>query len=388
MKLQYGLFKRKRKKGTVWYFWYWANNKRIYKSTGKPTKWEARQYVEEYLQKGEVNLGQIITLKEYTKDFFIWDRCSWIRRQHAKGRSFSPSVAKSRRSHLDKHILPKFGRKPLIEINPVEVENWLVSLKLANQTKNHILYTLGIVLREAKRERLIPFNPLSDVESLGIQPNQPDILSSAELEKLFPRDRKEFKKVWPILWHGILYALAASSGMRSGELRALKWGAVLWKHKGVLVLQAIRDDNSISDPKGGSRRAIPIPQRTIDLLDWWHSLTRYPGPGDYVFAGATSRPVCRKTVSLQLHKGIENAEIDTTGRKIVAHSLRHTYNTKMKELLAGEILRNFTGHKTEEMTEHYDRPFLEDRLKSYSTHQPQVEKFWKKEKDERLPVSG
>jgi hypothetical protein len=42
------------------------------------------------------------------------------------------------------------------------------------------------VLREEKRERLIPFNPLVDVESLGVQSNKPDALSYGELEKLFP----------------------------------------------------------------------------------------------------------------------------------------------------------------------------------------------------------
>lgn len=379
------LLKKRRK-----YFYYRLADELTFHSTGRSVESKAHNYVMAIIQEKKEkkeSFGEL-NLKEYTRDFFIWDRCAWIHRQHAKGRSFSPSVAKSRRGHLDNHILPKFGRKPLIEINPVEVENWLVSLQLANQTKNHILYTLGIVLREAKRERRIPFNPLADVESLGIRPKKPDTLSSKELEKLFPRDRKEFKKVWPILWHGVLYALAASSGMRSGELRALKWGAVLWTQGGVLVLEAVQDDNSIGDPKGRSRRAIPLPQRTMDLLQWWHSLCRYPDPGDYVFAGATDRPVSRRTVSLQLHPGLEKAKIDTDGRTIVVHSLRHTYNTKMKELLTGEVLRSFTGHKTEEMTEHYDRPFLEERLKSYDPHKPQVEKFWKKEKDERLPLSG
>jgi len=146
------------------------------------------------------------------------------------------------------------------------------------------------------------------------------------------------------------------------------------------VLQAIRDNNTMGEPKAGSRRAIPLPLRTMDLLEWWHGFTRYPDPEDYVFAGATGHPISRRTVSLQLHKGLDNAEINSVGRKLVAHSLRHTYNTKMKELLTGEILRYFTGHKSEEMTEHYDQPFLEERLKSFSGHRPQVEQFWSKEK--------
>ena len=102
-------------------------------------------------------------LKEYVADFYRWDTCNWIRRQHAKGRRFSRQVADSRRSRLERYILPEFGDRRLDEINPVEVENWLVGLDRANQTKNHLLYTLNIILKEAKRQKVIAANPLDDV---------------------------------------------------------------------------------------------------------------------------------------------------------------------------------------------------------------------------------
>ena len=42
-------------------------------------------------------------------------------------------------------------------------------IQLSNQTKNHILYTFRIVLREAEREALIPYNCLNTVESLTVK---------------------------------------------------------------------------------------------------------------------------------------------------------------------------------------------------------------------------
>jgi len=83
---------------------------------------------------------------------------------------------------------PNFGNRVLYTLNQVEIENWLVSLRsngkskaqLSNQTKNHTLYTFRIVLREAKREGLIPFNCLEQVEPLAILPKARDTFSQKE----------------------------------------------------------------------------------------------------------------------------------------------------------------------------------------------------------------
>ena len=106
MRHEFTLFRRKGQK--VWYFYYYEGSKRKARSTGKTLKYEAEQETHKFLTSGE---NQNITLEEFTKDFFVWDCCSWIRRQHAKGRSFSEAVADSRRGHVVNYILPAFGDK-------------------------------------------------------------------------------------------------------------------------------------------------------------------------------------------------------------------------------------------------------------------------------------
>ncbi len=104
-------------------------------------------------------------------------------------------MAHLRRSHLTTYILPKFGNRVLSTLNQVEIENWLVDLHsdttkkpLSNQTKNHILYTFRIILREAHREALVPFNCLSNIEPLALQAKSRDTFTRKELKKLFPSD--------------------------------------------------------------------------------------------------------------------------------------------------------------------------------------------------------
>ena len=68
-------------------------------------------YVEEY---SKDNSKVRIKLKDFASDFFVWNKCSWIIRQLAKGRRFSEAQAGHRRAHLVNHILPKFDNRILI----------------------------------------------------------------------------------------------------------------------------------------------------------------------------------------------------------------------------------------------------------------------------------
>ena len=64
---------------------------------------------------------------------------------------------------------PTFGDTPLSDtgrLNAVAVENWLLSLPLANQSRNHMLRTMSIVLKEAKRQKIVRENPIADVEGV------------------------------------------------------------------------------------------------------------------------------------------------------------------------------------------------------------------------------
>jgi len=197
MRHDYTLFKRyadpHNKRGVRWYFYYYdAQGNRKSKATGKAKKFEAEQVAQRFI---ESLSRKDVTLNEYTKTFFKWGECNWIKRQHAKGKRFSEGFASSRRSHLDNYILPKFGDRLLDSFNRVEIENWLINLHqsktkkpLANQTKNQILYSFRIVLRDAERENLIPFNCLQSVEPMAPNYKPRDVFTKEELKKLFPED--------------------------------------------------------------------------------------------------------------------------------------------------------------------------------------------------------
>ena len=200
MKHKYTLFRRKGQK--VWYFYFYEGHRRISKTTGKIKKYEAERYIKDFFKEDKV---YDIRLKEYAKEFFLWNKCLWIKRQHAKGRSFTEAVAKSRRGHLENYIFPKFGDKFISLIKRIHIEKWLISLDLSNQTKNHILYSFRIVLREAVLEGLISHNPLEQIEAMGCDRKKRDPFTLEELGLLFPKNQNNLLKIWKTVKHAACF---------------------------------------------------------------------------------------------------------------------------------------------------------------------------------------
>lgn len=375
MRHSYTLFKRykdpKHKKGVVWFFNYYDDDgKRRSKSTGMNRKYEAELFAEDFLDSQDQSQ---LTLEKYSRTFFVWNECLWIKRQHAKGKRFSKGIAQLRRRHLMGYIIPKFGNRILTSLNRVEIENWLVDLHgiktgepLSNQTKNHILYAFRIVLREAEREGLIPHNCLSLVEPLVNNAQVRDIFTREELYMLFPRDLKALISIWGCEEYAYYFYVLATTGMRRGEARGLQWRHVIKKAEryGVLIEQAVKNDDTVGSTKTGKSRVVLLSERTREYLDSWYRTTPFSEPDSFVFLSKDGcRPIMGKTLQSRFVKALQVAGIQRSGRNLVIHSFRHTYNTLLCAVLPLDILQSTTGHTSNAMTEHYNHPSVEDRYR-------------------------
>lgn len=119
-----------------------------------------------------------------------------------------------------------------------------------------------------------------------------------------------------------LYATAVFTGMRLGELAALRWTDVDLLHGRILVSRSHEADTT----KGGYARTVPIANDLAPVLREW----KLRSPGLHVFpttAGTQRGPNDRiffETLRMVLARaGI--ARIDPDGRALSFHSLRHTW---------------------------------------------------------------
>ena len=376
------------KRGRICY--YRKAGQLTFHSTGKNTIEARDDFIEELKDKEAEAAGAApaTTLEAFASGFFTWDSSAWIKRPHAKGRSFGKAQAQNRQGHLDHHIIPRFGKTALSEITKPDIEDWLVTLPLANATWNAIMYTMRIVLREAKLRKLIGDNPLQEPEPLGKTSKPRDVFSVAELRLLFPAG--SLAKVCHSQMKGTLFMILASTGIRSGECRGLAWRQVLWTDRALLVDRCVNKAGEIapiSDKKGGSK-VVLLPSRTLDELRAWHDMSMWREDDDFIFPWETrGHPLGSATVTRALAPAIHRINkaaqkaglplpVGAAGRSLSVHCFRHTWVTSMRRLLPEETFRALTGHHSERMTDLYDHPQLEAQIKALEPARVPVEEVF------------
>ncbi len=366
-KKPYTLYKR----GKAWYYRLGDDDKRVGHTTGQKIKHKAIEYIDDLLNTVPVDIP---TLKEYAKNMFDWNTSIYLKRKSElkQGRKISPETAEIRNLFLHKHLFPQFGDTRLDKITVVEFEKWWLNLDLSNATKNSILTTLKLVMKEAIRQSIIEHTPLTGVELLDPASRTRDYLRMDELNRLFPADIEEFEKVWKAkVGYGVVLLIAVSGGLRSGELRALRWKHVVWETGGVLVMRARKRLTGEGEPKAGSIRGVLLPERTMAMLRWWYDQNHQLGPEVYISPATSSKVLLRA-----LKYAMDVVGIDYHTRYLDVHSLRHTYNSHMRGLLDESNLMAFTGHRTMKMLEHYDQKTVAEKLERRVGLKGQVNKFF------------
>ena len=154
----------------------------------------------------------------------------------------------------------------------------------------------------------------------------------------------------PLDEYKVAFSLALYTGMRRGEICALRWadvdlrGGVLW------VRQAVGTDdggNYVKPPKSNRPRDIAMPMQLIELLGAWEKKN---GSGYVVSAdGAMMNPdyITHAFTAFARFNGLEGA----AGRRLTLHDLRHSAATF---LIAGgadvKTVQAVLGHSSAAIT--------------------------------------
>jgi integrase len=228
-------------------------------------------------------------------------------------------------------------------------------------------------MAEAEARELIEFNPIGRIKRIGTGYTPRDAFTAADLALLFPSERHKQLAIWGgAVWLSFFRTLA-TTGLRSGEARALRWGDVLWDRAALVVVRAVKADNSIGSTKTGDGRVVLLLGQTLETLSWWRDQSPTTDPEHYVFLD-DRRPIRRDQIRAHLLPAMAAAELKVEGRRLSAHSFRHGFNTMLARAVDAATLRAMTGHRTQAMTDHYDHPLIEDSLRALEPSRGAVEK--------------
>jgi integrase len=247
-----------------------------------------------------------------------------------------PSEVSAKRVNLNNHLGPVFGKKRLDEISARDVEAYeAAKLKqgLSPKSVNNQLAVLGRMLRIARRWELLDRVP--EIALLSLPPQEFDFLDFGEADRLITGADSRWRP---------MITLALRTGLRLGELRALRWEDVDLV-AGRLVVRRAAWKSVIGTPKSGRSREVDLSDQALSALKSHRhlrgSLVFCSEDGGLLTEGACKRPVwraCRKA-------GI---------RRIGWHVLRHTFASHL--VMRGAPLKavqELLGHADIKMTMRY-----------------------------------
>ncbi len=194
------------------------------------------------------------------------------------------STVEGNRRYLKRWILSRWGTVPILEMEPILIEDWLAELgggahQLANGTRLKIRNIMSVVFRHGIRHGFLPrdgqANPMKYVRQSGRSTREQTYLTQEQtMAVLTHLDEPVRTMAW----------LDATTGLRASELLALRWEDIDFT-TGVLHVQRGIVYSVVGDTKSdASKSRIPLAQAVLDSLLRWRKETPYAGPADWVFA--------------------------------------------------------------------------------------------------------
>jgi integrase len=299
---------------------------------GFPTKRAAQDYLAEIL--GAKQSGSYVPPAKLTFGRYLTDSWLPMQRQRLRESSFDDY-----RRRIESHILPTLGGIGLQDLDAARLDRLYADLlrgggpggrPLAAKTVRNVHAVIRKALADATRKRLVTRNVAIDADPPKVPgPGQ------REMATWSPEELRTFLEA--IAHHRLAaaYVLAASTGMRRGEVLGLRWcdadltgGTVSVRQTVVNVAYQVR----ISEPKTArGRRTISLDPATVAVL-WAHrnhqaEEKRSLGEGyedhGLAFAREDGRPVHPDYFSQTFDRTVKRLGL----RRVRLHDLRHTYAT-------------------------------------------------------------
>ncbi len=271
-----------------------------------------------------------------------------------------PSSVRSVESHLRQWLVPALGGRALDAITPEDVRDLMATMRTGSKkrkeggvgpaTIRHVVAALSAIFNYACHadRRWATSNPCRSVTL----PKAPH----GRLRFLSPDDLRLTIASVPSGPRGavdrVVILTAAMTGLRQGELLALRWRDVDWPAGRLRVVDNYVLGEYVAPKSEGSKRSVPLSDELAGELHRWWQASGEPGDNELVFADpVTGLPLAKPQLLRRYRKALEAAGLDGT---MTFHELRHTFGTTMAA--AGVPIRTvqaWMGHADIGTTQRY-----------------------------------
>lgn len=279
----------------------------------------------------------------------------------------------------DKHIYPFFKSFYINNINTLTIREWAEKLEKNGYSvkyMNNIYNILNNIFKFACKNYSLNSNP---VETYGCFKTKNDkvIDDNKKLRTISLDDFNKFVSVIPDteLEYKTLFYMLFYTGMRKGEIQALKWSDINFNKNEIKVNKTIFSrtikDTSITSTKNNTNRIIKISKALKDILEEYYKKQKeYSDYNDNWFVFGSTRFMPSTNIDRHKHKYFEQSGV----HEITIHEFRHSHVSLLinEYIKSGQtdttkfflMMSNRMGHTVDVMQKTYMHlfPTIQDEI--------------------------
>ncbi|HEX4997907.1 MAG TPA: tyrosine-type recombinase/integrase [Terriglobia bacterium] len=184
----------------------------------------------------------------------------------------------TREDTLDRKLVPRFGKLELTAVSKREIQSYMAELNRAEYAPHsihHVHSVLSAILGKAVEWGYLDSNPAHRVEL-------PKLVPVRSKWVLTPAQARQLLEALPLMPRTMV-GLAILTGMRRGELFALRWKHFDEQTSCLSIAEAVYDGHFDTPKTDKSKRLLPLSPASIELLNRWKRSSKRKGRDDLIF---------------------------------------------------------------------------------------------------------
>jgi integrase len=211
---------------------------------------------------------------------------------------------------------------------------------MAAKTMKHAKTVMSVAFKKALRDKIIVENPVTEIEIPSKQAKPHKTFIAEELSKLF-YSLKTSRRYW-------CYKFILVTGLRRGEVLALKWSNIDYKNKKIIVFES-NSSTGLGDTKSSKVHHVPLCDRAVYYLEMQRqTLENEINPILHNKEFMKSDLIFPTKNGTMMNPGSFRNVISRAGEKVGVHAsphmFRHTFVYMSKGLLTIPELQEALGH--------------------------------------------
>lgn len=279
----------------------------------------------------------------------------WLK--EIKGKNIRTNTIKGYQDRYKNSIKENIGQMILSEVKPMHCQNVLNKMvgKYKTSTIGNVRGVMFGFFQAAVENEVIPANPVR--RSVRI----PSEGGTKERRVLSIDEQRRFLEAAKRSPHYNQYAFILQTGLRLGELTALRWEDIDFKNRIMSVSRSMNylksDRIELGETKSrAGRRKIPLTDEAIFILREQKKKSLIPSPESNVIQMRFADLVFSNPRGMPIRGTIYNSSLLTAARRagierLSMHTLRHTFATRCIEAgMKPKTLQMILGHSKISMT--------------------------------------